>query len=527
MVIFTTIDRCVCQCDAGWEGDFCETKIDQCKDNPCENGATCIDHINSFSCECSLGWKGPTCSILTNDCSLTPCKNNAECTEGTDRITCKCLAGWTGDLCEININDCEMNPCKNHGICIDEVAGFSCQCPLEWRGDLCDVQTTVCDSEPCQNDGTCTDIENNFDCDCQLPWLGVFCTFKGPSLDNSTENEDKGVATPQIGPHGPSQLIKGPCQDPNKAQLNGICRDIPSSGLTKCGVLSVKKNDLGLLKSNSNQTEEDLTRIYGGTVAKTNQWPWQISVRILSDDKMTKKHHCGGSVINSNYVISAAHCFKNQLDENPNFSVDILTNVDKWDLANEFYRVYTGPEVLQYFRKQEFVYYIFHSERIVVHPQYRGPPDYSYDVAVIQLQHHIPFNHPAFYEKVMPICLETEETMPDNPNSYNLNNQIYQDTGFWVTGWGKMSDQITRSPQLMAVNLPYFDFKQCQNRYKAYHKNYVINELMLCAGGEEGKDSCLGDSGGPLVRRFYSQQWLLSGIEQGCKVVASFFLQFF
>ena len=329
---------------------------------------------------------------------------------------------------------------------------------------------------------------------------------------NSTENEDKGVATPQIGPHGPSQLIKGPCQDPDKAQLNGICRDIPSSGLTKCGVLSAKKNDLGLLKSNSNQTEEDLTRIYGGTVAKTNQWPWQISVRILSDDKMTKKHHCGGSVINSNYVISAAHCFKNQLDENPNFSVDILTNADKWDLANEFYKVYTGPEVLQYFRKQEFVYYIFKSERIVVHPQYLGPPDYSNDVAVIQLQHHIPFNHPAFYEKVMPICLETEETMPDNPNSYNLNKQTYQDTGFWVTGWGKESDEVIRSPQLMAVNLPFVDFDQCKRRYETYHRNYVVNELMLCAGGEEGKDSCQGDSGGPLVRRFYSQQWLLSGI---------------
>ena len=91
------------------------------------------------------------------------------------------------------------------------------------------------------------------------------------------------MTTPQIGPHGPPQLIKGPCQDQTKAQLNGQCRDIPFSGLTKCGVLSAEKNDLGLLKSdseNEKETEtEDLTRIYGGTVAKTNQWPWQISVR--------------------------------------------------------------------------------------------------------------------------------------------------------------------------------------------------------------------------------------------------------
>ena len=103
--------------------------------------------------------------------------------------------------------------------------------------------------------------------------------------------------------------------------------------------------------------------------------------------------------------------------------------------------------------------------------------------------------------------------MPDSPNSYNLNGQNYQDTGFWVTGWGKESDEVIRSPQLMAVSLPFVDFDQCKRRYETYHSNFVIDtELMMCAGGEEGKDSCQGDSGGPLVRRFYSQQWLLSGI---------------
>ena len=470
-------DSYTCTCQPGYKGKLCESEVNECDQNPCKNGGTCIDQINSYSCSCPIGWEGPICNKLTSHCSLNLCKNDAECIQGTNEtsITCSCLPGWSGVFCEININDCEMNPCKNNGICIDKVAGFSCQCLLGWRGNLCDVQSTICDSNPCQNNGICTDVENDFDCNCQSPWLGIFCTFKGLTLDDSTKDEDKGIATPQIGPHGPSQLIKGPCQDPNKAQLNGICRDIPSSGLTKCGVLSAKKNDLGLLKSNSNQTEEDLTRIYGGIVAKTNQWPWQISVRILSDDQMTKKHHCGGSVINSNYVISAAHCFKNQLDENPNFSVDILTNADQWDYANEFYEIYTGPEVLQYYEEREFLYYIFQSQRIVVHPRYHGPPDYSYDVSVIQLQHHIPFNHPAFYEKVMPICLETEETMPDNPNSYNLNNQTYQDTDFWVTGWGSTSQGIRQSPELMAVNLPFFDFEQCQKRYQDIHKNYVVN----------------------------------------------------
>ena len=28
---------------------------------------------------------------------------------------------------------------------------------------------------------------------------------------------------------------------------------------------------------------------------------------------------------------------------------------------------------------------------------------------------------------------------------------------------------------------------------------YLMRDNMICAGGEEGKDSCSGDSGGPLV----------------------------
>ena len=112
----------------------------------------------------------------------------------------------------------------------------------------------------------------------------------------------------------------------------------------------------------------------------------------------------------------------------------------------------------------------------------------------------------------MPICLETGEMMIDNEDSYNLNNQTYRDTNFYATGWGMMSNEITRAPQLMAVDLPYFNFNECKRRYETYHANFVVNDLMLCAGGEEGKDSCQGDSGGPLVRRLYTNQWVLSGI---------------
>ena len=36
--------------------------IDDCKLDPCKNGGTCIDGINSFSCKCFRGFTGSDCS---------------------------------------------------------------------------------------------------------------------------------------------------------------------------------------------------------------------------------------------------------------------------------------------------------------------------------------------------------------------------------------------------------------------------------------------------------------------------------
>lgn len=39
----------------------CLTDIDECQSNPCLNGATCLDGINSFTCLCLPSYKGEFC----------------------------------------------------------------------------------------------------------------------------------------------------------------------------------------------------------------------------------------------------------------------------------------------------------------------------------------------------------------------------------------------------------------------------------------------------------------------------------
>ena len=41
--------------------------IDNCHPNPCNNGGTCTDGVDSFTCDCADGWTGETCNESKNN----------------------------------------------------------------------------------------------------------------------------------------------------------------------------------------------------------------------------------------------------------------------------------------------------------------------------------------------------------------------------------------------------------------------------------------------------------------------------
>lgn len=47
-----------CSCLLGFEGPTCQINVDDCEDNDCENGATCIDGINNYTCFCPPYYTG-------------------------------------------------------------------------------------------------------------------------------------------------------------------------------------------------------------------------------------------------------------------------------------------------------------------------------------------------------------------------------------------------------------------------------------------------------------------------------------
>ena len=49
------------------------------------------------------------------------------------------------------------------------------------------------------------------------------------------------------------------------------------------------------------------------------------------------------------------------------------------------------------------------------------------------------------------------------------------------------------------MSLPVLTNEECKNLNNPFINSLVLNDRMLCAGGQSGKDSCQGDSGGPLI----------------------------
>lgn len=57
-----------CQCVDGFEGVNCETNIDDCANNPCQNGGTCNDGVNGYTCECVDSYSGTNCETALPRC---------------------------------------------------------------------------------------------------------------------------------------------------------------------------------------------------------------------------------------------------------------------------------------------------------------------------------------------------------------------------------------------------------------------------------------------------------------------------
>ena len=59
--------------------------------DPCLNGATCVDDIDSYQCLCVNGFSGKQCQLEIDECESDPCQNGATCVNYVDSFVCTCM----------------------------------------------------------------------------------------------------------------------------------------------------------------------------------------------------------------------------------------------------------------------------------------------------------------------------------------------------------------------------------------------------------------------------------------------------
>ncbi|XP_059475854.1 coagulation factor XII-like isoform X2 [Neocloeon triangulifer] len=235
-------------------------------------------------------------------------------------------------------------------------------------------------------------------------------------------------------------------------------------------------------------------KIVGGAASPYGAYPWQVELLVWRPDKRTYEHLCGGAVIGSLLVLTAAHCVSDDVDQ-------------------RFLRIAIG----QHRRNKPDAYeQTFRASSIVIHPNFRKSGPYSNDIAVIRVKDAAvaTYGNPAstrgraiqFDSHVRAICL---------PGRYE---EVEADTWCTVTGWGAQDfeDKDSLSVVLKAASVPVVPLNQCRSPEVYGGRRQAILDSMICAGSlEGGTDACGGDSGGPLACESRGRHVLMGVVSWG------------
>ncbi|ROI81846.1 Hyaluronan-binding protein 2 [Anabarilius grahami] len=423
-----------------------------CDPNPCQNNGVCeLLKNGGFKCICPEPYIGKKCQEEMNVCKNVKC-GHGDCvrTQEAPFFECKCWPPFLGSKCKKGPNDCyEGNGESYRGFVSETVEGTEClpwnyyRIPFkEFEGNDSIGAHNYCRNPDGDREPWCFVKEKG-----KLQW--DYCNVK-PCSEPGTDFLFYIRSYIYVNKETFFYLLKQSVNCTTILLYKTLTEPVkPSTTIAK-----LEFSDCG-----KTQTNMISPRIFGGRKALPEAHPWQVSFQVRpKGSNATFNHNCGGTLIDSCWVLTAAHC----IDENEEVRLEMGgVNLEKDDPAKQFLEV----------------------EKIIAHENYTETPEALYnDIALLKLK---PINGRCANEtsSVKAACLPTD-SFPD-------------ETQCTISGYGATEKEHAVSPQLLDAKALLISQKRCMSR-NVYGNR--MDDSMMCAGYMQGKtDSCQGDSGGPLV----------------------------
>ncbi|KAM9017652.1 serine protease 55-like [Ara ararauna] len=202
-------------------------------------------------------------------------------------------------------------------------------------------------------------------------------------------------------------------------------------------------------------------RFTKGRYATAGEFPWHVSIQ------SNGRHVCGGTIISALWILTAAHCFGEEMPP------DLTVLVGGTDLSVPLEE--------------------HKPDSLIVHEKFDRMTMRN-DIALILLSSPIEFSN----EKI-PVCL---------PYMHDINTWQH----CWVAGWGTTSAAIVKPTSHMMQKAPM----KLISRQQCLKSIPQLVENMLCAEMEKrrrGAWQSQVDSGGPLVCSYWNtMKWFQVGI---------------
>ncbi|XP_046384295.1 chymotrypsin-1-like [Ischnura elegans] len=201
------------------------------------------------------------------------------------------------------------------------------------------------------------------------------------------------------------------------------------------------------LRALQNVYESAQPKVTGGYSANVGDIPFQVSI-----DSDTSEF-CGGVIIQSAYVLTAAQCA----------------------VGGKLFTIYAGVVKL---RGDENSRVVVQSLEAIIHDGY-DPNTLSNDIALLKLSQKLHFN-----DYISPALLPT-------------NDDTYANEPAWISGWGSSHAGGSHADVLQYAPVTVISNDECRKTYGS-----SVIDSMICTLGNSGLGECNGDGGGPLFTDF-------------------------